>query len=79
MCFNFNEAHREMVAALKVAHQEKRKRQAMRRELDKLKGDFAKLKGMVRLVVASSNLQNNGFPTKDIQDVFNPHTGGEGL
>ena len=39
-----------MITALKVARQEKRKRQAMRRELDKLKGDFAKLKGMVCFV-----------------------------
>ena len=51
----------------------------MRRELDNLKEDFAKLKGMVRLVVASSNLQNNGFPTEDIQDVFNPQTMEESL
>ena len=61
-----------MVAALKVAHKEKMKRQTMKRELDKLKGEFAKLKGMVRLTVASLNLQNHGTPTKDIQDVFNP-------
>ena len=60
-----------MVAALKVARQEKRKRQAMKRELEELKGDFAKLKGMVRLAVASLNLQKNGFPTEDVQDVFN--------
>ena len=44
----------------------------MKRELEELKGDFAKLKGMVRLVVASLNLQKNGFPTEDVQDVFNP-------
>ena len=61
-----------MVVALKVARQEKRKRQVMKRVLEELKGDFAKLKGMVHLVVASLNLQNNGFPTEDIQDVFNP-------
>ena len=36
-----------MVAALKVACKEKMKRQAMKRELDELKGEFAKLKGMV--------------------------------
>ena len=72
LCLNFNEARREMVAALKVAHQEKRKRQAMKRELEELKGDFAKLKGMVHLAVASLNLQSNGFPTEDVQDVFNP-------
>ena len=47
LCFSFNEARREMVAALKVAHKEKMKRQAMKRELDDLKGEFAKLKGMV--------------------------------
>ena len=61
-----------MVAALKVAHKEKMKRQTMKRELDKLKGEFAKLKGMVCLTVASLNLQNHGTPTEDIQDVFNP-------
>ena len=72
LCLNFNKARQEMVAALKVARQEKRKRQAMKRELDELKGDFAKLKGTVHLVVASSNLQNNRFSTEDIQDVFNP-------
>ena len=75
LCLSFNEARREMVAALKVARQEKRKRQAMKRELEGLKGDFAKLKGMVRLAVASLNLQSNGFPTEDVQDVTNscPH------
>ena len=72
LCLSSNEARREMVATLKVARQEKRKRQAMKRELEELKGDFAKLKGMVRLAVASLNLQNNGFPTEDVQDVFNP-------
>ena len=61
-----------MVAALKVAHKEKMKRQWMKRELDELKGEFAKLKGMVRLTVVSLNLQNHGTPTEDIQDVFNP-------
>ena len=44
----------------------------MKRELDKLKGEFAKLKGMVHLTVALLNLQNHGTPTEDIQDVFNP-------
>ena len=61
-----------MVAALKVACKEKMKRQAMKRDLDELKGEFAKLKGMVCLTIASLNLQNHGTPTKDIQDVFNP-------
>ena len=61
-----------MIAALKVAHQEKRKKQAMKRELDGLKEEFTKLKGMVCLTVASLNLQNHRVPTKDIQDVFNP-------
>ena len=61
-----------MVAALKVARKEKVKRQAMKRELNELKGEFAKLKGMVRLTVASLNLQNHGTLTEDIQDVFNP-------
>ena len=36
-----------MITALKVARKEKAKRQAMKRELDNLKGEFAKLKGMV--------------------------------
>ena len=61
-----------MVAALKVAHKEKMKRQAMKKELDELKGESAKLKGMARLTVASLNLQNHGTLTEDIQDVFNP-------
>ena len=61
-----------MIAALKVAYKEKMKRQVMKRDLDKLKGEFAKLKGMVCLTVALLNLQNHGTPTKDIQDVFNP-------
>ena len=61
-----------MVAALKVAHKEKMKRQAMKRELDELKGEFAKLKGMVHLTIASLNLQSHRTPTEDIQDVFNP-------
>ena len=72
LCLSFNEARHKMVAALKVAHKEKMKRQAMKRELDDLKGEFAKLKGMVRLTVALLNLQNHGTPTEDIQDVFNP-------
>ena len=72
LCLSFNEARREMIAALKVARKEKAKRQVMRKELGKLKGEFAKLKGMVRLTVASLNLQNHGTPTEDIQDVFNP-------
>ena len=72
LCLGFNEARREMIAALKVAHKEKMKRRAMKRELDELKGEFAKLKGMVHLTVASLNLQNHGTPTEDIQDVFNP-------
>ena len=72
LCLSFNEAHREMITALKVAPKEKMKRQVMKRELDKLKGEFTKLKGMVRLTVASLNFQNHGTPTEDIQDVFNP-------
>ena len=44
----------------------------MKRELDELKGEFAKLKGMVHLTVALLNLQNHGTLTEDIQDVFNP-------
>ena len=72
LCLSFNKARQEMVAALKVARKEKMKRQAMKRDLDELKGEFVKLKGMVRLTVASLNLQNHRTPTKDIQDVFNP-------
>ena len=72
LCLSFNKARREMIAALKVARKEKAKRQAMKKELDELKGEFVKLKGMVRLTVASLNLQNHGTPTEDIQDVFNP-------
>ena len=72
LCLSFNEAHRKMIAALKVACKEKAKRQAMKKELDELKGEFAKLKGMVCLTVASLNLQNHGTLTEDIQDVFNP-------
>ena len=44
----------------------------MERELEELKEDYAKLKGMVHLVVAAQNLQSNGFPTEDLVDVFNP-------
>ena len=72
LCTRFNETRREMVAALKVARRERRERLAMKAELDELKEDFAKLKGMVRLAVAAQNLNNNGYPTEDIQDVFNP-------
>ena len=68
-----------MIATLKVARKEKMKRQAMKKELDKLKGEFAKLKGMVHLTVASLNLQNHGTPTEDIQDVFNPQIVKESL
>ena len=60
-----------MIAALKVACQEKRKRQVMKKELDGLK-EFAKLKEMVCLMVASLNLQKHGVSTEDIQDIFNP-------
>ena len=42
----------------------------MKRELDGLKGEFTKLKGMVHLTVASLNLQNHRVPTEDIQDAF---------
>ena len=72
LCLSFNEARHEMIAALKVARKEKSKRKAMKKELDELKGEFAKLKGMVHLTVALLNLQNHGTLTKDIQDVFNP-------
>ena len=72
LCLSFNEAHQEMVTALKVACKEKMKRQAMKKELDDLKGEFAKLKGMVRLTVVPLNLQNYGTPTEDTQDIFSP-------
>ena len=79
LCLSFNEARRKMIAALKVARKEKMKRQAMKRELDELKGEFAKLKGMVCLTVASLNLQNHRTPTEDIQDIFNPRIVEESL
>ena len=60
-----------MIAALKVTRQEKKKKQAMKRELVKLKGEFAKLKGMVCLTIAALNLQNHRILSEDIQDVFN--------
>ena len=50
-----------------------------KRELDELKEEFAKLKGMVHLTVASLNLQNHGTLTEDIQDVFNPQITEESL
>ena len=40
LCLSFNEARREMVAALKMAHKEKMKRQVMKRELDELCDNF---------------------------------------
>ena len=61
----------ELQEAYRVAHRERKERLRMKEELDELKGDFAKLKGMVRLAVAAQNLNNNGFPTEDIPDVFN--------
>ena len=68
-----------MIAALKVARQEKRKRQAMKKELGKLKGEFAKLKGMVCLIVAALNLQNHRILSEDIQDMFKPQIVEESL
>ena len=59
-----------MIAALKVTRQEKRKRQMIKRELNGLKEEFTKLKGMVHLMVALLNLQNHRVPTEDIQDIF---------
>ena len=61
-----------MSEAIKVARQEQKERLRMERELEELKEDYTKLKGMVRLVVAAQNLQSNGFPTEDTEDVFNP-------
>ena len=79
ICLRFNETRREMLAAFKVARQERKERLAMKTELDELKEDFTKLKGMVRLAVAAQNLQSNGFPTEDIVDVFNPRIVEESL
>ena len=55
-----------LCACSTAARKEKMKRQAMKKELDKLKGEFAKLKGMVQLTVALLNLQNHGTPTDDL-------------
>ena len=49
---------------------ERKERLRIKKELDKLKEDFAKLKGMVRLGVTTFNLQNNGVLPQDIVDVF---------
>ena len=68
----FIEGRQELEDALQIARRERKERLRMKTELDELKEDFAKLKGMVRLAVAAQNLNNNGFPTEDIQDVFNP-------
>ena len=70
LCASFNEARQEMVEALKVACQERKMRQMMRKELDELKEEFAKLKGMVRTAVATVNIQNDGFPTVHMVEVF---------
>ena len=61
-----------MTDTIKITCQERKERLRVEKELNDLKEDFAKLKGMVHLVVASLNLQNNGFLTEDIQDIFNP-------
>ena len=71
LCASFIEAHWEMSNAIKVARQEHKERLRMERELEELKEDYAKLKGMVCLVVAAQNLQSNGYPTEDLVDVFN--------
>ena len=42
----------------------------MRKELDELKEEFTKLKGMVRTAVATVNIQNDSFPTVHIVDAF---------
>ena len=72
LCRNFNEARQEMGDLIKIARRERKKRQAMEKELRELKEEFAELKGMVCSAVAAQNLQNNGFPPEDIIDVFNP-------
>ena len=72
LCASFVKAHWEMLEAIKVACQEWKERLRMERELEELKEGYAKLKGMVCLVVAAQNLQSNGFPTEDIADIFNP-------
>ena len=61
-----------MSNAIKVTRQERKERLRMERELEELKEDYTKLKGMVHLVVAAQNLQSNGYPTEDLVDVFNP-------
>ena len=72
LCASFIEACQEMSEAIEVARQEQKERLRMERELEELKEDYAKLKGMVRLVVTAQNLQSNRFPTEDVEDVFNP-------
>ena len=50
LCLSFNEARQEMVAALKVAHKEKMKRQAMKRELTMgLQPKISKMSSILRL------------------------------
>ena len=61
-----------MSEAIKEACQERKERLRMERELEELKEDYTKLKGMVHLVVVAQNLQSNGFQMEDIEDVFNP-------
>ena len=39
------------------------------KELNELKEDFAKLKGMVHLVIAAHDLQNNSIPPEDVVNV----------
>ena len=72
LCCSFNEARREMGDVVKIARHERKRRQAIEKDLRELKEEFAELKGMVRSAVAAQNLQNNEFPTEDIVDVFNP-------
>ena len=63
----------------KVTHWERKERLRMKKELDELKEDFAKLKGMVYLGVTAFNLQNNGIPLQDVVDVFDSEIMDESL
>ena len=60
----------EFNEVLKVTHWERKERLKMKKELDKLKEDFTKLKGMAHLAITALNLQNNRIPPQDIVDIF---------
>ena len=77
LCASFNEAHWEMMEALKEAHRERKWKQMMKRELDELRGQFIKLKEMVHIAFAAVNIQNDDFPTVHIVDIFGPQMVGD--